>query len=580
MIKALIFSMLLVSTVFGESVYKASLNGATTGLDPIHNSSIYDSFVVLNLFDTLYTYKYLARPYVLKPNLAESTPVVSKDGLTYTIKIKKGTKFIDSPAFTNGLGREVTAHDFVYSIKRNFDPKERGRNEWLWRDRIVGLEAWKAAGANYGQKIEGLQALDDQTIQIKLTKPYPQLLYTLAMAPSGIVPHEAVKKFGPEFGVKAVGSGPYKLQSFNSKRAIIVRNENYRKEKLNLMAEGYDEATHGFTGIKALDGKFLPITDKVEIHFMNQIEARWVSLNKGNEIQLGTVPPRQVDNVLSSKSPVVLKPKYAEKFHHLVNREFGLVFNNFNMDDPSFGTNPDPTKNAANRALRCAIRKAFNWKDRIDKFYYGLGDAYPGVIPPGLEGYNPALSKESVTVDIEGAKKLLKEHGWTPANLPTLENHSTQTVMSKQMYEQLRGFLGQIGYPHRKVRFKPYANFGDFSKALKQRKAMFFGMGWAIDYPDAENLLALYYGGNASPGSNSSNYVNPEYDKLFEQASTMLPSPKRTAIYEKLNEMVINDCVAISGFSRMGIYLWHKNVLMYPDRDVLGGAYVRYVGVK
>ena len=64
---------------------------------------------------------------------------------------------------------------------------------------------------------------------------------------------------------------------------------------------------------------------------------------------------------------------------------------------------------------------------------------------------------------------------------------------------------------------------------------------------------------------------NAEYDRLYEQASVMLPSPERTAIYRRMNEMVIDDCVAITGLSRTRIYLWHKNVIAIPDREILGG---------
>ena len=73
-----------------------------------------------------------------------------------------------------------------------------------------------------------------------------------------------------------------------------------------------------------------------------------------------------------------------------------------------------------------------------------------------------------------------------------------------------------------------------------------------------KNTLQLFYGPNRSPGSNDANYNNPEYDELYRQASVMQPSPERTAIYRRMNEMVIDDCVAISGLSRKAIGLWHN----------------------
>jgi hypothetical protein len=46
-----------------------------------------------------------------------------------------------------------------------------------------------------------------------------------------------------------------------------------------------------------------------------------------------------------------------------------------------------------------------------------------------------------------------------------------------------------------------------------------------------------------------------------------------------MNQMVIDDCVAMTGLSRMRIYLWHKNVIAVPDREIVGGFFMKYVDV-
>ena len=138
------------------ATYRHAMDGAPTSLDPVHASNIYANFLAVNLFDTLYRYKYLARPYQLEPNLAEGMPQVSADGLIYTIRIKPGVHFIDDPSFPEGKGRAVRAEDFVYSLKRHFDPATRAQGAWLWQGRIVGLDEWKENGANYDQEVAGL----------------------------------------------------------------------------------------------------------------------------------------------------------------------------------------------------------------------------------------------------------------------------------------------------------------------------------------------------------------------------------------------------------------------------------------
>ena len=103
--------------------------------------------------------------------------------------------------------------------------------------------------------------------------------------------------------------------------------------------------------------------------------------------------------------------------------------------------------------------------------------------------------------------------------------------------------------------------------------------GWGLDYPDAENTLQLFYGPNGSPGSNDANYNNPEFDRLYEQAAVMQPSPERTAIYRRMNQMVIDDCVGIMSLSRTRIMMWHKDVIAMPDREIVGGFFMKYVDI-
>ena len=570
-------SILLSLTVHAEKVLKYSEDGAPTNMDPVQSATIYANQIVTSVYDTLFEYKYLKRPFELKPNLAVGMPEVSKDGKTYTFKIKKGVHYIDDPSFKNGKGREVVAQDFVYSIKRHFDPKNRSQGSWLWQGKIVGLDDWGKKGADYSKEVEGLKALDKYTIQIKVTQPFAQLLYTLAMGFSAFVPKEAVEKYGKELSIRPVGSGPFKLVSHNSKKTVLAKNPKYRKDIFDIYEEGYDEKKHGHTGIKKLHKKQMPIVDKVEVNWMKEVVTRWNSFTKGNEIVYAVLQNEYMNEVLQSKSPVKLKKNYSDKYFHRVATEAGFVYNNFNMDHPKLGSSKDPKENAANRALRCAVRKSFSWPKRIERFYLGLGQAYPGVVPPMVDGYDENLSRESVTQDLAGAKKLLKEHGWNKKNLPKIEYAGVASLRHNQFFAQFRGNLIKIGYPKNKIKNKTFATFGDYNKAVKQRKTDMIPMGWGLDYPDAENTLGLYYGPNASPGSNSANYDNPEFNKLFKQASLLQPGKERTELYKKMNKMVIDDCVTISAFSRTRVFMWHKKVAMWPQRDIINSIY-KYVG--
>ena len=100
----------------------------------------------------------------------------------------------------------------------------------------------------------GLKALDERTLQIQLISPFPQLTHTLAQGYSAIVPREAVDHYGQEFAIHPVGSGPYRLQVFNSAGAVLVRNTGFRQEPFSLEAEGFDPGVHGRFELEALEG--------------------------------------------------------------------------------------------------------------------------------------------------------------------------------------------------------------------------------------------------------------------------------------------------------------------------------------
>ncbi len=553
------------------------MDEAPTTLDPVQGANVYANFVIVNAYDTLYSYKYLARPYELKPNLAADFPTISADNLVYTFRLKKGVHFVDDPAFPGGRGREVVADDLIYSIKRHFDPKNQPQGAWLWQGRIAGLEEWKAAGSNYDQPASGLRAIDDHTLEIRLIRPYPQLVSTLAQGYSALVPREAVEKYGKGLGVRPVGSGPFRLLSYDTARVVMERNPRFRQEPVDLAAEGYDPATQSFSGVEAIQGRSPPFVDRLEFNFIKEPSASWTSFTKGDEIQLTVLPVEQVDRVLAGKDPVRLRPEFAAKYHLYAGVEAGFVFSAFNMDFPEFGYHPDPERERRNKALRCAIIKGYDWKARNRSWYNDLGQVYPGIIVPASPEFDPSLPPDSITRDVAGARRLLAENGWTPENLPEIVYGSTAGTTDRLFFEQFRAWMRDIGFPREKVVQKTYANFGDLSRAWKRGQLPVVSKGWGLDYPDAENTLQLFYGPNGSPGSNDANWKNAEYDRLYEQTAVMQPSDERTTLYRRMNRLVIDDCVAITGISRTRIYLWHRDVIAVPDREILGGFWLKYV---
>ena len=118
-----------------------------------------------------------------------------------------------------------------------------------------------------------------------------------------------------------------------------------------------------------------------------------------------------------------------------------------------------------------------------------------------------------------------------------------------------------------------------YNGGLANTKVSLINSSWTMDYPDAENTMQLFFGPNATPGSNNANYDNEEFNRLYRASATMQPSPLRTTMYRDMNRIVIDDCATISGISRKLILLWRREHALLPDRSFVGGYFFRFADV-
>jgi len=161
-----------------QKVLHAFLSTGETGLDPAVASDIASLSLLENLFDPLLRYDYLARPVQLQPNTLTAMPEVTEQGLTYTFHLRQDVYFTPDPAF-QGQRRQVTAQDYVYSLKRLYDPVLKSPWLFLLDGKLAGDAALKQQ-FSYEREIAGLQALDRFTLRIRLNAPDPNFLFYLA----------------------------------------------------------------------------------------------------------------------------------------------------------------------------------------------------------------------------------------------------------------------------------------------------------------------------------------------------------------------------------------------------------------
>ena len=100
-------------------------------------------------------------------------------------------------------------------------------------------------------------------------------------------------------------------------------------------------------------------------------------------------------------------------------------------------------------------------------------------------------------------------------------------------------------------------------------------MAWGADYPAAENFLQLFYGPNKSPGSNATNFDDPEFNRLYDEARILPPGPERDAKYQRMQEIVTDQCVWIFRVRRVLYSLMYNWLHGYKYND-LSTKYFKY----
>ncbi len=554
----------------GESV----LYGQTSrlrGLDPAVSGEVSSSLAISKIYEGLLEYDYLARPYKVIPALAEAMPEVSGDGLVYTFKIRKGIYFHDNPCFPGGKGRELVAADFIYSFKRVADVKNASSGFWVFNNRIKGINAFHDASkgeapTDYSMAVEGLQALDDHTLQITLLEPYPQLLYILAMHYAFVVPHEAVEFYGKEFGNHPVGTGPYELVEWRRNSRI----EFYRSPKWAETGRVETYPTNGTpeqvaAGLLKDAGKPLPFTDRVVQFVIDDTTTSWMMFLAG---QLGSsaISPDNWDAVVMPDQS--LSSSLDERGIELMSSPYTAVYYlGFNWDDPVVGAVDDPEQNMRNRKLRQALSCAYEF-DVMNRFMNNRLYPVEGPIPSPLAG---ELKEPSpYRFNLEKAKRLLAEAGYpegidpkTGKRLEINIEMGSADANTRQSTALLADMFEKIGV----VLKANYNTWPAFIEKMNRRQAQTFRLAWVADYPDAENFLQLFYSKNESPGPNHSNYRNAEIDRLYEKIRVMPDSPERTAIYEEMSRIIVEDAPWIFQFQPMSFAVKHSWIENYVSHD-------------
>ena len=512
---------------------------AETGFDPQATSDLYSDHVQRAIFDPLYGFDYLARPYKRVPRTAAALPKIEDGGRTWTIRVRQGIYFADDPAFS-GKRRELTAADYVYSWKRLLDPRVRSPFSWYLQGKVVGADAVidaarKSGTFDYDAPIEGLSAPDRYTIRIKLKEPDYILFGYLCSSPMAAVAREVVERYGDTNGWTMdhpVGTGAFLLKSWRRGQQIVLEaNPDFRDERFPEAPDAADRAR--FAGVQ---GKKLPLVDRVEISIMEEANPRLLAF-ESRALDYVDLPSELADHALDPSNQ--LKSAYAARGVTLARlTQPAMQYAYFNMQDPVVGGYTNDKV-----ALRRALVLAFNTPEMIRVIYQGQALQATQPIPPNVPGHDETLNV-AARYDPAAARALLDKFGYVDRNgdgwrdMPdgkplTLVMASTPTARDREIDEIWQKNLKAVGV---RIEFMKQ-KWPDLLKMGKVGQLQLWRVGWINAYAEGDAFVQLLYGGNIGQ-TNYARFDLPAYDELYRQSRMLPDGAERNKLYRRMSELV------------------------------------------
>ncbi len=518
-------------------VLKIALASRENNFDPAQISDVISAALVSSLFDAPLQYDLLAKPAKLVPNTAAALPEVYDNFTRFVFTLKPGIFFPEHPAF-GGKPRELVAADYVYSIKRYYDPAVRSPSLFHYEGaKVLGMSELREKALeqktafNYDVAVEGLQVLDRYRFQIKLAQPAPRFLYVLASpALAGALAREVVEQDLKTVGERPVGTGPFKLAAWTrGTRIVLERNPVHRHNVYDFQANADD--AQGQALMKKFGGQPLPMLDRVELNIIEESQPRWLSFLNG-QTDMVAVP---VDFATLAAPNGQLAPNLARKGIEL-HQEVAVLtlYTYFAMENALVG-GYEPHK----VALRRAIALAYDGQREIDLVRRGQALPTQSILPPGLAGYDPRMKSEMSDHDLPRAKALLDLFGYVDRNgdgwreqpdgsALELEYTSQPSQLDRQLQGLWQKSMQALGL---RITFR-VGQWQENIKASRSGALMMWGTGWSAAIPDATYFLDVLHGPNKGQ-SNHARFDLPAFNALNLQQRVMPDGPERAALVQQ-----------------------------------------------
>ncbi|MFJ7726809.1 ABC transporter substrate-binding protein [Neobacillus sp. NPDC097160] len=454
-------------------------------MDPQNANEIETWRVTKNVYETLVEYDKETTEVV--PKLAKDWEV-SEDGKTWTFKLQEGIKFHD--------GTDFNADAVVYNFERMMDKNHPARYKATFSVYRGMFNGFKGEGS----VIEEVKAIDPNTVEFKLAEPQANFLANLGMHAFGIISPEALKKYGEKINEHAVGTGPFKFQSWTPNDSVtLVRNEDYWQ-------------------------KGLPKLDKLIYKIIPDNSARLTALKNGEIDIMVSLNPSDLSSVKADKNlQVMLRPP-------------------LNVGYLSINNLKEPLNNVK---VRQAINHAIDKKGIADAFFYGLAEPVKNMLPSSSWAYNNDV--EDYDYDLEKAKKLLSEASYPNGfdlEFSVTSNSRIYMQQPTKMVEAMKTSLEKIGINVKVVSYE----WAAYIDQIRNGEHSIGLIGWVGDNGDPDNFLySMLSKNNAVKGSaqNHTFYQNDEVSELLLKAKSVMDQSERAEIYKKVQKLAHDDAPSV-----------------------------------